>query len=124
MGILQHDYFRTAATARRMMQKFGMWAVLRRSGIADRPALCVIQEYNPIERIGKMYDPTDRLALVAASEILRRTPPDRNLDALVTFAQPVTQWPPAEQDILRISTPIGILGPANIVVYWELNVRK
>lgn len=120
---MKHDFIRSRAKADQMIQKWGVPGVLRRAS-GDRPCWVLIQDYSPIERMGKMIDPIDRLALVSAIE--RGTgnvllAPDREQDRIVTFVP--GSDPLVEDETLRMSAPPGKLAPGNVVVYWELRVR-
>lgn len=119
---LKRDYYRSRRTARRMIERAGQSAVLRRAGAADRWCSVVIQDYGPMERLGKMYDPTDRKALIAVNDDLLRTPPDRDLDVLILFQQPIFD-DPVEYEKLRFTAPIVPIAPSGIVVRWKATVR-
>src|SRR5216683_2302847 len=105
---MKHDFLRSRATADQMIRKWGVAGALRRAS-GDRPVTVVIQDYSPIERIGKMIDPVDRLALVSAvapDGSVLDPPPDREQDRLVTFVPDSDQ---VEDEVLRISAPVGKL---------------
>jgi hypothetical protein len=119
---LTHDYTRSAAVATNMIYKWGEAASLRRNGMADRPCIAFIREYNAVERVGKVVDPTDRMVLVATSSALNAAPPNRDLDRLVTYVQPPTN-PPVESGQLRITAPVVPFAPNGTVLYWKLAVR-
>jgi hypothetical protein len=105
-----------------MIYRAGMAAILRRAGEPDRPCTVVIQDYTSMERMGKMYDPIDKKALIAADTVTLGTPPDRDLDVLITYRQPMSN-PPTEYQKFRITMPVVPLSPGGIVVYWKLTVR-
>src|SRR5262245_29862830 len=111
------DYNRERAIADGMIRKYGRPAVLRRAD-GDRSCWAFISEYTPQERIGSLKNATDRKALVSAVGLL--IDPDSERDTLVTF-DPASG---AEKPPLRIMSPVGKLAPADIVIYWELQVRN
>lgn len=112
----QPIYTRQQNLADAMIRKFGINAILRRS-TGDRPCFVVLSHL-PRERQGTLVNQTDRLALVSAVGLA--TDPDSELDKLVTIS-PITGL---ETEALRIIAPIGKLAPDNIVIYWELQVRR
>lgn len=111
------DYQRERSIADNMIRKYGAKAVLRRDD-GDRPCWVFISNYSAQEKIGKLVNQTDRRALV--SPIGLDIEPDSEQDRLVTF-DPLSG---AEKEVLRIVAPIGKLAPADIIVYWELQVRR
>jgi hypothetical protein len=122
--MIVHNFAGSRQRADRMIRKWGVPGVLRRAS-GDRPCWVVIQDYSPIERVGKMIDPVDRLALVSAIERGSTNKlllaPDREQDRLVTFVP--GSDPLVEDETLRMSAPPGKLAPGNVIVYWELRVR-
>ncbi len=123
--VIAFNYDRTQQRARRMIEKYGLFAVLRRQGLADRQCMVVIQEYSAFERIGKMIDPVDRLALVSPFDPNTGLPlnpePSSELDRLVTMKPGTTN---VEDETLRIVAPIGKLAPGDVVAYFELRIRQ
>jgi hypothetical protein len=111
------DYGRERAISDSMIRKYGAPAILRRDS-GDRPCFAFIVDYTPQERMGKLVNQTDRKALVSAVGL--GLDPDSEQDRLVTL-DPVTG---AESETLRIVSPVGKLVPGNIVIYWELQVRR
>jgi hypothetical protein len=103
--------------ADQMIRKYGTPAILRRDG-GDRSCWAFISDYSPHERMGKLVNQTDRKALI--SPIGLTADPDSEQDRLVTL-DPATG---TELETLRIIAPIGKLAPAQIVLYWELQVRR
>jgi hypothetical protein len=116
------NYWATRQRASRQIEKYGMAAVLRRVNAPDRWVILEIQDYMPEERIGKMIDPVDRLAIVKASPELDKVPPDRDLDRVITFVQPMGT-PPVQYEVLKITAPVDKIAPGGIVLYWSLQVR-
>jgi hypothetical protein len=112
------DYSRERAIANAMIAKYGSPAILRRENGGDRSCIAFISEYTPHERVGKLINQTDRKALL--SPVGLTLEPDSEQDTLVTL-DPASG---AELETLRIVSPIGKLAPANIIVYWELQVRR
>lgn len=112
------DYARERAIADGMIRKYGSPAILRRENGGDRSCIAFISDYSPHERVGKLINQTDRKALV--SPLGLSIDPDSEQDTLVTL-DPATG---AELETLRIISPVGKLTPGNVVVYWELQVRR
>jgi hypothetical protein len=109
-------YTRQRNLAHALIGKYGISAILRRS-TGDRS--CVIfLSHLPRERQGNLVNQTDRRALL--SPIGLTVDPDSELDKLVTI-DPETGL---ESETLRIIAPIGKLAPADIIIYWELQVRR
>lgn len=122
---MAHDYIRSRAVADRQIRKWGGLGALRRTGSADRQCYLVIQDYSPIERVGKMIDPVDRLCLVSAlapDGTLLSPEPSRELDQLLVYVK--DSDPPVVDEVWRMSAPPGKLNPGNLVIYFELRVRK
>lgn len=113
------DHFKD--TASRMILRWGMPAVLRRRGMADRPCTVAVLNFTPFERAGQLLDPVDRKCLIAAEGLT--IPPDRELDVVVTFVQPMTV-PPVESELLTITAPVGRVEMAGKTVMWRLTVRR
>ena len=111
------DYSRQRSVADGMIRKYGVPAVLRRAS-GDRSCVVFISDYTPQERVGKLINQTDRKALVTPVGL--DVDPDSEQDRLVTL-DPLTG---AEKETLRIIAPVGKLAPAEIVIYWELQVRR
>lgn len=111
------DYARERNLADGLIRKYGALAILRRT-TGDRQCWAFISEYSPHERMGKLINQTDRKALV--SPIGLTIDPDSEQDKLVTL-DPATG---AEKETLRIIAPLGKLAPGEIVIYWELQVRR
>jgi len=51
------------------------------------------------------------------------TPPDFNLDQLVTYKQPATK-PPVQDEVLPFTMPIKPIKPAGIVVVYQTAVHR
>lgn len=111
------DYSRQRAIADEMIRKYGAPAILRRDS-GDRGCVAFIADYTPFERQGKLINQTDRKALV--TPIGLTIDPDSEQDKLVTL-DPITG---VERETLRIIAPVGKLAPTDIVIYWELQVRR
>lgn len=111
------DYGRQRNIADNMIRKYGAPAILRRAA-GDRSCWAFISDYTPQERMGKLVNQTDRKALI--SPIGLAADPDSEQDKLVTL-DPITG---AELETLRIISPIGKLAPAEIVIYFELQIRR
>lgn len=121
MSTFDYDGLRDEADL--LLQEFGMAAVLRRDGV-DRPCLVVIIETYPRDRANQLANPTDRRVLIsAATPEVRATPPDNELDQLVTFVQPPAN-PPVEEKPLPFAAPVKKYAPAGVVVLYEATVRR
>jgi|SRR6185369_5224395 len=113
------NYIRSQAVADKMITKYGMKAKLRRPAAADRDVIVVETDYTPIERQGKLVNPTSRIFLVSAKNLAQ--PPLYGTDVLVTLKAPdFTE----DYEVLKIDQPPGRLSPGGIVIYWELAVSK
>ena len=113
------DYGQFKNTASDMIEKWGMRAVLRRVGMADRSCTVVITNFTPMERTGQMRNPLDRKVLLSARDL--DVPPDQEKDRLVTFVQPEGT---VEDETLKIVEPPGRIDMAGKVVYYRLAVRR
>jgi hypothetical protein len=111
------DYSRQRSVADSMIRKYGRQAILRRDS-GDRSCWAFISDYTPQEKMGKLINQTDRKALI--SPIGLEIDPDSEQDKLVTI-DPATN---TELETLRIIAPVGKLAPAEIVIYFELQVRR
>jgi hypothetical protein len=114
------DYAGTIHDAEELIAYFGMDAVLRRDGIADRPCKVAIF-YNPRDKATELANPTDRQVFMSAEGI--DVPPDNELDQLVTFVQPPTN-PPVELEVLPFTCPVKPTAPAGVTVLYEFTVRR
>ena len=116
---------RSSAARRTGLRSTAYLAVLRRQGLADRQCMVVIQEYSAFERIGKMIDPVDRLALVSPFDPNTGLPlspePSSELDRLVTMKPGTTD---VVDETLKIVAPPGKLAPGDVICYWELRIRQ
>lgn len=113
------DYSNFRNTANDMIARWGMRAVLRRVGMADRSCTVVITNFSPAERTGQMRNPTDRKVLLSVDGLT--VPPDQERDRLVTFVQPDGT---VENETLKIVEPPGKIEMAGQVVVYRLAVRK
>lgn len=117
------DYEGMTQTADELIKFFGMAAVLRREGIADRPCTVVIFD-NPRERPSDLANPIDRKVFMsAANSAVIATPPDAEKDNLVTFVQPPTN-PLVEDETLPMTCKPKKTAPAGKIVVWEFTVRR
>lgn len=96
------------------LRRRGQQAILRRQS-GDRPCLCAIVAYKPVDDVGKLTNPTDRRALISPFVPGTTTlldPPNSELDRLVTDAD----------GPLVILAPIGKIAPAGVVVAYDVKV--
>jgi|ERR1019366_5817475 hypothetical protein len=116
------DYIKTRGTADKLIIKFGMKAKLRRSGV-DRDCYVVIPEYMAREKPTDMANPTDRQVFIAAGlGDMLATPPNNELDQLVTFVQPGGT---VIDEILPFTGgPVKVIRPAGITVLYQSTVRR
>jgi hypothetical protein len=115
-------YVNSQRKADGMLKKYGMTAVLRRTGMLDRQCTVYEDRFTPMERIGKMINPVDRkmvMSPLAPNGKPLSPAPDQEEDWLVTFV-PGTA---TENEILRIIEPPERLAPGGVVLYWTLAVR-
>lgn len=120
----QFDYVKTRALGDRLVRKFGMLASLRRNGI-DRDCWVVMPDFLSREARAEMSNPTDRQIYIAAGlGAVPTTPPDNELDQLVTYLQP-RGTPPVVDEILPFTgASVKPIKPAGIVVLWQAMVRR
>jgi hypothetical protein len=117
------DYLDLRNTGDELLQFFGMDAVLRRDGSPDRPCRVAITNYMPSDKPGSLDTPTDRQVFLSAlTPAIQETPPDYEVDQLVTFVQPPTN-PPTIDEILPFTSKVKPYKPAGIVVLYESTVR-
>lgn len=118
------DYAQAQQDADALIRYFGMDAVLRRAGSADRPCRVAIIEYNPHEKPADLANPTDRKVIMsAANPEVQLVPPDSELDQLVTFVQPPAT-PPVVKEVLPLTCKPKPTAPTGVVVLWEFTVRR
>lgn len=119
----QFDYVKTRAIGDKLVKKFGMTAALRRDGI-DRVCVCVMPEYLSREQRAEMSNPTDRQVYIAAGlGAVPTTPPDNELDQLVTYLQPPSTPPVVDEILPFTGASVKPIKPAGIVVLWQAMVR-
>jgi hypothetical protein len=117
------DYNQAITDADNLITFFGMDAVLRRAG-TDRPCRVAIVEYNPREKPSDLANPVDRKVFLSAKNPeVQSTPPDSELDQLVTFVQPPAN-PPVVNEILPMTCKPKRTAPAGVTVLWEFTVRR
>jgi hypothetical protein len=118
------DYFRTQDEVSRILRRMGAPAVLRRgigAGAADRWCIAFLYRWKPTIQMGGLVDPMERLALISAHGLT--IPPDNNLDALVTFLQPIGDVAVQDEN-LRIVAPPARIEPAGVLLAYKLRVRR
>lgn len=117
------DYVETRSFAAGLISDFGMDATLRRDS-GDRPCVVVIYDYAPRDRETKLALPVERRCIISADNAeVQATPPDFELDQLVTYVQPPTV-PPVVNEILNFAHPAKPYSPAGVPVAYELVVRR
>lgn len=107
------NYGPITKTAKKLIDKFGYDAVIRRkvgSTTTDYPVVIVMTEYLPREKDGALILATDRKALLSASGLT--ITPDPETDKLVENSK-----------VLRIVT-VTPTAPAGVPIIYELQVRK
>lgn len=123
MAEFNYPAFRGTADA--LIQRFGMRAVLRRGAqpnVVDRICWVVITDYMPRDAQSQLANPTDRKVIMSAGlGDVPTTPPDNELDQLVTFIQPAGVL---VDEILPFTCPVKPIRPAGIVVLYEFTVRR
>lgn len=108
------NYLRIASKVERIIRRFGMRALLRRSS-GDRECFLIRIDYTPNERSDLILS-TDWLAMVSTEGLT--VAPDNEQDKLVLL-----NATGAEIEVLKIVTEPGRLQPAHDILYWELQVR-
>lgn len=118
------DYNEMKADADELLREFGMAAVLRRvsDSPTDRPCVVAIVDFMPREKDTSLANPTDRRVLFDPIG-LEAMPPNKELDQLVTFVQPLAD-PPVEDEVLPFTADVKKYAPAGIVVLYEGTVRQ
>ena len=117
------DYIGSRATADQLIQFFGMKASLVRGGVF-RNCWMVMPEFTPKDADTMLANPTDRVVYISAGLLdVPATPPDFNLDQLVTYKQPATK-PPVQDEVLPFTMPIKPIKPAGIVVVYQTAVHR
>jgi hypothetical protein len=116
------DYLGSRATADKLIKKFGMKAVLRRTTDtpSDRPCWVVIIDELPRDAATELTNPTDRRVIMAADG-LDSEPPSNEHDQLVTFIQPGGT---IQNEVLPFTCPVKKYAPAGITVAYEFTVRR
>lgn len=118
------DYASALQDADALIAFFGMDAVLRREGIADRPCKVAVISINPRDKAAELANPVDRQVLMsAANPEIQALPPNNELDQLVTFVQPPAD-PPVEHEVLPFTCPVKPTAPAGVTVLYEFTVRR
>lgn len=127
VNMAKFNYPKTRAKADALVNKFGMNAVLRRMslapGVTDRACVCVIPEYQTKDAASQLANPTERQVIIAAGlGDVPTTPPDNELDQLVTFVQPLGV---VEDEVLAFTKkPVKPIKPGGIVVLYEAVVQR
>jgi hypothetical protein len=118
------DYIKTKNIGDKLVRKFGMAAVLRRTTETptDRPCWVVIVDEMPRDASTQLANPTDRKVIMSAIG-LDSMPPDNERDQLVTFVQPPAASP-IENETLPFTCPVKKYAPAGITVLYEFTVRR
>jgi hypothetical protein len=99
---MQGAFARQRRATTGLVARYGVAAILRRKD-GDRPCLIFMSNFGSTEMMA--------------------TPPDDDLDRLITFKQPPTN-PPTEEAILRITEPPIPIAPNGEITFWRLMVRR
>lgn len=99
-------------------QFLGMPAILRHKNGTTRKCFVVIDQYTPIERMGKLTNPIDQKALVSVKGLA--TKPDSENETLVTLVRGTS----TENEVLRIVAPATVIAPGGVTIMYELQVRN
>ena len=117
------DYPGLLADADSLVKYFGMQAALVRNGVY-RTCWVVITDYMPKDAASQLANPTDRRVIMSAGlGAIPGTPPNNELDQLVTYVQP-PGTPPVVDEVLPFTCPVKPIRPAGIVVLYEFTVRR
>jgi hypothetical protein len=115
------DYISTRGVADKLILRYGMKASLRRGGV-DRACYVVVTDYMPKDASTSLASPTDRRVYIAAGlGAVPTTPPDWEVDQLVTYVQPLGT---VVNEILPFTMPVKPISPAGVVVCYETTVRR
>ena len=118
---MSFDYTNMRESADNLILRFGMRASLRRGGV-DRDCYVVVTEYMPKDASTALANPTDRQVLIAPGlGDVPTTPPDNELDQLVTYVQPLGT---VVDEILPFTMPVKPVRPAGVVVLFQSTVRR
>ncbi len=122
MGVF--DYIKSRGVGDKLVKKFGMLASLRRDGV-DRDCYVVVADYLSRENPSQATNPTDRQVIMAAGlGAVLVTPPDNELDQLVTYVQPRTTPPVVDEILPFTAASVKPIRPAGITVLWQAMVRR
>jgi hypothetical protein len=111
------NYQRSQNVATKLLTKYGTRAILRRQS-GDRDCIVVETDFTPMERLGKLVNPTDRIFLISAKSL--DPAPNAEKDILVTLqSDGVT-----EDEHLKFARPTGRLKPGDTVIYYEIQVSE
>ena len=118
------DYIKTRDIGDKLVKKYGMKAVLRRTTDtpSDRPCWVLVVDEMPKDAASQLANPTDRKIIMSAVG-LDSMPPDNERDQLVTFVQPLAPVP-VEKEVLPFTCPVKKYAPAGITVLYEFTVRR
>lgn len=116
------DQTRLRATSDALIGRFGMEAVLRRVGMADRRCVVSFENWKNEELLGRQYSPLSRKCVMAAAT-LEGPDPVAGLDNLVTFKQPLDPNNKIEDERLKIIAPPVPLKLAGVVLQWVMAVE-
>lgn len=115
-----------------LIKRHGNRGALRQSG-TDRPITVSVQEESPMERLGGVSNPLDRIALVSALDPdtqLVLNPPPSERDVLILDADSVPglveQFGVDEGDevAFKIVAPPDSMGSSARTMYWRIKVRR
>jgi hypothetical protein len=108
--VASFNYAKFQATADAFITKYGLPAVLRRA-TGDRPCICFLANYSPRELRGSLIQATDQHAFISAVGLT--VEPDNEQDKLIFNG--------VQYDLVA---PPNRVKPADVVIYWDLQVRR
>src|SRR5262245_19714556 len=123
------NFTRSQRVSSNMIDGWDRDGALRRPGRKDVMIRVSVLQYSWLERQGRLVDPTDRKALVAAYDIDGNiiAQPDPDKDRLITFLHdahgntlPSMQ---VDESLMIIGHP-GRMDMNGVLVFWRMQVRR
>lgn len=117
-------YSEMANVAHELLQEFGMQASLLRNG-EYRDCYVAVIEYSPKDPATQLANPTERTVLFdPLYGAVPDTPPDNELDQLVTYIQPMAT-PPVINEVLPFTgAPVKLFSPAGLIILYQATVKR
>lgn len=115
-----------------LIKRHGNRGALRQNGM-DRPISVSIQQESPMERLGSVSNPLDRVALISALDpdtLMQLNPPPSERDQVVLDSDEVPglvdQFGIGDGDevAFKIVAPPDSMGSSARTMYWRIKVRR